>query len=156
MISDGLGVRDRGSFKQKEIGMRGWFALATVILFCGCDSRLDLHPVTGTVKFKDGTVPTGEMATITFQPVNLMEGKAASSNIESDGSYELWTLEQGDGGALAGDYNVTLNVIEGYPQPVHQVAREYTDPSTTPLKETVEPGKNQFDFEVEKPKKKRR
>ena len=51
---------------------------------------------------------------------------------------------------------MTLNIIEGYPQPIHQVAREYTDPSTTPLKETVKPGKNHFDFEVEKPKKKRR
>ena len=65
---------------------------------------MDLHEVTGTVKFADGSVPQGEMSTITFQPVNAMEGKAASSNIEPDGTFELYTLTPGDGGALAGQH----------------------------------------------------
>ena len=133
-----------------------FFALITLTLV-GCSDRMELHPVSGTVTFADGSVPQGEMATITFVPTNQMEGKGASSNIESDGSYKLWTLEPGDGGALAGDYRVTLSVTNGYPNLKHQVAREYADLRDTPLTATVVAGeKNVFDFEVEKPGKKKK
>ena len=117
----------------------------------GCSDRMDLHRVTGTVKYGDGSVPQGEMATITFVPTNAMDGKGASSTIESDGTFQLWTLEPGDGGALAGDYRVTLSVTNGYPNLQHQVAREFTDLRDTPLKATVVGGEdNEFDFVVEK------
>lgn len=114
---------------------------------------MELHHVDGTVAFDDGTVPQGEMATITFVPTNAMEGKGASSNIETDGTFELWTLEPGDGGALAGDYRVTLSVTNGYPNLKHQVAKEFSDLRETPLTATVVAGdKNHFDFVVGKPK----
>jgi hypothetical protein len=121
----------------------------------GCGKGgLELHEVTGTVKFKDGTVPQGDasMSTITFVPVNPMEGKAASSSIAPDGSFELYTARQGDGGALAGDYRVTLNVITGYPRGTQLVARQYTQFNETPLEATVKAGEeNHFDFQVDKP-----
>ena len=118
---------------------------------------MDLHPVTGTVVFEDGTVPEGEMATITFVPTNPMEGKGASSNIEKDGSFELWTLTPGDGGALAGDYRVTLSITKGYPNLKHQIARKFTDLHDTPLTAKVEAGQeNHFEFIVEPPGKKNR
>ncbi len=134
----------------RSLGVVGAVA---VLVLVGCSGgRLKLHEVTGTVKFQDGTVPSGEMATITFVPADPMEGKGASGNIESDGSFELWTLTQGDGGAMAGDYHVTLNVIKGYPRPRSMVAKKYTDLEDTPLNATVKAGeKNHFDFEVEKP-----
>ncbi len=124
-----------------------------VLVLVGCSGgRLKLHEVTGTVKFQDGAIPNGEMSTITFVPAEPMEGKAASGNIEPDGSFELWTITQGDGGALAGDYDVTLNVIRGYPRGRSMVAMKYTDLEDTPLNATVKAGeKNHFDFEVEKP-----
>lgn len=135
------------------------FAVGTLIFLfiIGCSERMPLHPVTGSVKFPDGSVPQGEMATITFVPLNVMEGKGASSSIEEDGTFRLWTLEQGDGGALAGEYRVTLSVTKGYPNLQHQVAREFTDLLDTPLTATVVAGEdNVFDFVVEKPKKKKR
>ena len=116
----------------------------------GCGGRLDLHEVTGTVKFTDGTVPQGEISMITFSPVVQLEGKAASSEIAADGTFELFTLDPGDG-ALAGDYKVTVHVIVGYPQSRSLVAKKYTDVDT-PLTATVKASeKNHFDFEVEKP-----
>jgi len=128
------------------------FAVVTLVLVGCSGGRLKLHEVTGTVKFQDGTIPSGEMATITFVPADPMVGKAASSNIEPDGSFALWTLTQDDGGALAGDYKVTLNVIKGYPRGRSMVAKKFTDLIDTPLKATVEAGeKNHFDFKVEKP-----
>ena len=133
------------------------FGCSLVLATIGCSERMPLHEVTGTVKFSDGSIPQGEMATITFVPTNVMEGKGASSNIESDGSFKLWTLEQGDGGALAGDYRVTLSVTRRYPKLEHMVAREFTDLRDTPLTATVKAGEeNVFDFIVEKPKKRRR
>ena len=122
------------------------------LCFVGCGSRLKLHKVTGTVKFPDGSVPQGEMATITFQPANVMEGKPASSNLEQDGSFQLFTLDQRDGGALAGDYRVIVHVTEDYPDLKFLVARKYADARETPLTATVKASqKNHFDFEVEKP-----
>ena len=134
--------------RQLTAFMGGYVLLLSV----GCaGDKLDLHEVTGTVKFKDGTVPQGEMSSITFTPVVVMERKGAFSEIEADGSFELYTLTQGDGGALAGDYRVTLNVIKGYPQRRSLVARKYTSLDETPLEATVKAGEqNHFDFEVEK------
>ncbi len=129
------------------------FPCLMVLLLSGCaGDELPLYEVTGTVKFADGSVPQGEMSTVTFVPVIPMEGKAASSNIEADGSFKLWTVRQGDGGALAGDYVVTLNVIKGYPRGKSMVAQKYADMRQSPLKATVRADEpNHFDFQVEKP-----
>jgi hypothetical protein len=136
---------------------RSVFVIVTMLLLplTGCGKGgLELHEVTGTVKFKDGTVPQGEpgMSTITFTPVNPMDGKAASSSIAPDGTFSLYTVRQGDGGALAGDYRVTLNVITGYPRGRQLVASQYANLNETPLEATVQAGeKNHFDFQVDKP-----
>ena len=124
--------------------------LALALAGCG---RGDPHvPVTGTVKFSDGSVPKGEIATITFQPVSAGPGaKGASSMIAEDGSFSLRTLKPGDG-ALPGDYLVTVHVMDGYPQGKSVVADVFTKASSTPLKETVDGSKeNHFDFVVERP-----
>lgn len=125
----------------------------TISALVGCDDGgLELHKVTGTVKYKDGSVPQGDMSTINFTPVNPMVGKAASSNIEPDGSFKLYTVRQGDGGALAGDYRVTVKVMTGYPRGRSLVASQYTELQETPLTATVKAGEpNHFKFEVEKP-----
>lgn len=118
----------------------------------GCNKdRMDLHKVTGTVKFEDGTIPQGETSNITFSPRVAMEGKAASSKIESDGTFSLWTLRPGDGGALAGDYRVIVTVADGYPDLKSKVAKEFSDAEKTPLEASVkDAGKNHFDFVVQK------
>jgi hypothetical protein len=125
----------------------------TVLACAGCGADgLELHAVTGTVTFKDGSVPQGEMSTITFTPVNPMVGKAASSTIAPDGSFELYTARQGDGGALAGEYRVTLNVITGYPRGTSLVSSAYTNLNETPLEATVKASEeNHFKFEVDRP-----
>jgi hypothetical protein len=124
--------------------------LALALTGCG---RGDPHvPVTGTVKFADGSVPTGDIASITFQPATGGPGtKGASSLIAEDGSFALRTLKPGDG-ALPGDYQVTLHVVDGYPRGKSLVADVFTKPNTTPLKATVgASNKNHFDFVVTKP-----
>lgn len=125
--------------------------IALALTGCG---RGDLHvPVTGTVKFADGSVPKGVIASITFQPASAGPGsKGASSTIApEDGSFELRTVQPGDG-ALPGDYLVTVNVMDGYPRGKSVVADKFTRATDTPLKATVDADKeNHFDFVVEKP-----
>ena len=124
--------------------------LALILAGCG---RGDPHvSVTGTVKFPDGSVPRGDIATVTFQPASAGPGaKGASSTIAEDGSFSLRTLKPGDG-ALPGDYRVTVHVMQGYPQGKSVVADVFTKATTSPLKATVGAGeKNNFDFVVKRP-----
>jgi hypothetical protein len=124
--------------------------LALILTGCG---RGDPHvPVTGTVKFADGSIPKADIASITFQPAAGGPGtKGASSLIAEDGSFSLRTVKPGDG-ALPGDYLVTVHVTDGYPRGKSLVADVYTKPDTTPLKATVDASKkNHFDFVVERP-----
>jgi len=92
------------------------------------------------------------MAVITFEPAGgNMEIKGASGDIAKDGTFELTTLEPGDG-AMPGDYIVTVRIMKGYPEPVFAVLKKYTEVQNTPLKATIEAGgKNHFDFEIERP-----
>ena len=141
---------------EKSLGdrfvKRSYLLLLLALVFTGC-GRGDPHvPVTGTVKFSDGSVPKGDVASITFQPASGGPGtKGASSLIAEDGSFSLRTLKPGDG-ALPGDYQVTVHVVDSYPRGKSLVADVFTKPSTTPLKATVDASKeNHFDFVVERP-----
>ena len=127
-------------------------AVAFVFTAWGCGSGHGYRPVTGTVKYSDGSLPKAEMATVTFEPEDgSAAAKGASGDIAEDGTFELTTIDPGDG-AAPGDYRVTVKIMDGYPDPKFAVANEFTDPALTPLKATVKPsGENHFDFEVEKP-----
>jgi hypothetical protein len=120
------------------------------ISVAGCGpAGLKLYPVTGTVKFADGTVPQGEFARVTFQPTGgAVDVKAASGDIQPDGSFQLMTIVPGDG-ALAGDYKVIVTVTKGYPDMVSLIGSEYGNAQDTPLNATVKAGEpNHFDFVV--------
>jgi hypothetical protein len=108
--------------------------------------------VTGTVKYSDGTVPKGTIASINFQPVaGTADTKAASGSITADGSFSLTTVQPGDG-ARPGEYVATVHVMDGYPAGKSLVAERFRDPGNSPLKATVtEDGENHFDFVVERP-----
>jgi hypothetical protein len=111
----------------------------------GCRDRGHTYvPVTGTVKYSDGTVPKGDIASITFQPAGAApDSKAASGTIKPDGTFALTTLTPGDG-ARPGDYVVKVTVTKDYPAMKSVV-------KNTPLKATVtEDGENHFDFVVER------
>ena len=128
-----------------------FFSLVAFSL-AGCGPTSTHVPVTGTVKFSDGTVPKGDIASITFQPTSAGPGtKGASGNIGPDGAFELRTVIPGDG-ALPGDYRVTVHVMQGYPDGKSMVADIYTRASATPLNATIAAGaENHFDFTVERP-----
>jgi hypothetical protein len=126
--------------------------LLIAISLTGCGKGPEYVPVTGTVKYADGTVPKGDAPAITFQPLEPGPNKkGASGTIAADGSFSLRTVQPGDG-AQPGEYKVTVHVMQGYPMGRQMVAPQYTSPDTTPLTATVEDGgENKFDFTVERP-----
>jgi hypothetical protein len=131
---------------------RLWMALLLTGALLGCGKGRPHIPVTGTLKFADGSVPKGEEGAITFQPTPGGPGtKGASSTIGDDGSFSLRTVVPGDG-ALPGNYAVTVHLVDSYRNGKSLIAKKFTKASTTPLKATVTTdGKNHFDFVVEKP-----
>jgi hypothetical protein len=128
------------------------FVLLVVVVVIGCGKGPEYVPVTGTVKYSDGTVPKGDAPAITFQPVEAGPGKkGASGTIAEDGTFSLQTINPGDG-AQPGDYKVTVHVMKGYPRGKQMVAEKYTRPDTTPLNATVKADDdNNFDFTVDRP-----
>ncbi len=125
-----------------------------LLLAAGCSGGPDVTmvPVRGTVKFKDGAVPKGEVATVQFEPVAGGPGevrKMARGDIRPDGSFELSTVKPGDG-AIAGKYKVVFTIHKTYMGRESLIAEKYTKPETTPYEVTVEPGVKPFEFEVEK------
>jgi hypothetical protein len=130
---------------------------------CGNDDLERRYAVHGKVT-RQGKA--GQTGTINFLPVKDANGRVASGEIKSDGSYTLTTKDPGDG-ALAGDYVVTINMSEvdrskvesmpgGMPR-LDQMSRvrvkalvptKYSDPSKTDFKAKVEPKSNFFDFDI--------
>lgn len=128
------------------------FLVASFVL-SGCSAPdFGVVPVSGTVKYSDGSIPKGDIATITFEPdTSKADSKAATGDIMEDGTFKLTTADPHDG-ALPGEYKVTVMIMEGYPEGVLGVADEYRDKNTTPLKATVKPsGNDPFEFTIERP-----
>lgn len=131
---------------------------------CGDDGYGRRHPVYGTVSHKGEPVERGR---ITFTPTDP-EGRVASGEIR-DGSYELTTVDPGDG-ALAGSYKVSvtavevddsevlanagggvgnqMDVIKAQQAAVPLIPAKYQLADTSGLTAEVEEGSNEIDFDL--------
>ncbi len=126
---------------------------ATAILLClilgACGSDDGLARVKGTVTL--GGEPL-EGATVQFQRVGE-EGSPSAGRTDAKGRYELmFTFDKR--GALPGEHNVTITTAETY---FDDDGQEQERPERVPakynrqtrLKETVEPGRNTIDFDLQ-------
>ena len=108
--------------------------------------------VTGKISYTDGSNPTGGIAVIRFEVASGSSTelrKAASANIEPDGSYELMTIRPGDG-AFYGDYDVVFTIQKSYRISKQLVAEKYTLATSSPFQRTIDSPSHVFDFEIEK------
>ena len=137
----------------------------SLVWVMGCDSGSGLAPVTGTVKFADGSPLTqGEI---------IFSGKDSSprGQIKSNGSFTLYTGEEA--GAAVGSYQVFITGVhsdpdaggyqppdesgappESRPAPVTSgllIDEKFTRVETSGITQEVKSGKNNFDIVVEKP-----
>jgi hypothetical protein len=124
------------------------FLLACVSL--GCNSGPAISPVSGTVKFEEGSFPACEIASVQFVPVQRTDiSQTSTGMIQADGTYKLSTFNPDDG-AMPGEYKVTFQIHKTYIGRESLVAPEFTDHTTTPFTVTVKSGRNKFDFTVKK------
>ena len=142
---------------QESLPARGSAILLLAVVAIsaiGCGSSgPQMGEVTGRAAYQDGVPPSGGVAVIRFEPVGRSaEGysKAASGDINQDGSYELQTIKPGDG-ALYGTYKVVFTILDSYRSGKSLVAEQYTSAETTPLEVVVDASSQTFDFEIERP-----
>lgn len=130
---------------------KAMFAALACVVLIGCGEASPYVPASGTVKYDDGTVPQGDIASITFQPKTSGPGtKGAQGSIKPDGSFELHTLRQGDG-VKPGAYIVTVNVMLGFSGGNSVIPVKYSKARETPLSAEIEAnGENRFEFIIEK------
>jgi hypothetical protein len=126
--------------------LRSMCVLATLLLV-GCGGDAKMLPVSGTVKYADGSIPKGETARVVFQPSD--DGRPATGTIGDDGAFEMMTETPGDG-ALPGNYKVVLEIWKSYRDQESVVPEEYGDAATTPLEATVDADHTHFEFTVER------
>jgi hypothetical protein len=126
--------------------------LLLAVVSVGCGKGDPYVPVTGTVKYSDGSALKGFERMVTFQPMPSGPGtKGASSLIADDSTFSLRTLRPGDG-ALPGNYVVTVHAVDAVRDGKSLVAEVFTNAQSTPLKATVTAdAENHFDLTVERP-----
>jgi hypothetical protein len=108
--------------------------------------------VSGTVVYTDGSVPTGGLCLVRFEPTDSSTAeirKGATCDIGPDGSFELFTRVPGDG-VYNGDYAVTFEVKKGPMDPISYIPQKYRMASSTPYKVKVEGDKDDYKFEIER------
>jgi len=123
------------------------FLTASII---GCSSGPATGEVQGKVTFKGKPVTEG---TVTF--LNSKEGGAGEGKLDTDGNYTI------QGKLVVGEYVIVINppvhIVDtdpgkSPPAPVEKQApnipMKYRVQGSTPLKETVKEGKNEFNFDL--------
>lgn len=93
-------------------------SFAALLLMTGCGRHIgpEVHPVRGIVTLDGDPL---EAATVGFTPVDSSTGLPATGVTDAEGVYTLTTVQGGKpgGGAMIGDYLVTIDKISVEEQP---------------------------------------
>jgi hypothetical protein len=93
-----------------------------------------MYQVSGQVLYKDGSVPTGAVCLVGFQPAassSAKVSKAATGVIGPDGSFEMITRQPGDG-VHPGEYDVRFVVRKNGTDPASSmIPLKYEEAATS-------------------------
>lgn len=122
--------------------------VAALLVASGC-GKSDWGYLRGTVKLNGQPVGPG---TLQLQPIDATHAGAMAS-FGDDGNYSVFSSGRKDG-AHTGEYKVIVSGGEEFgledpgPKPKSNIPARYSNSDTTDLKVTIEPGKQNFDFEL--------
>ncbi len=123
--------------------------LSALLLGCcaGCGARgdgtlPDLIPVKGRVFLNGQPLTTG---TIRFEPDDF--GRPASGNLQSDGTFVLTTLKDGDG-VVPGHHQVSITDSNLKSKTAAALKKFTSSKTTKKLEADVSPEKTDFTFEI--------
>ena len=103
-------------------------------LGCGSESAYPIVPVTGVVKYDDGT---------------LIPPRPGLGEVDpADGSVTISTYDFGDG-LIRGKHKVTAQALDEKNQPTKAISRMYLSAESTPLEVDTEAGS--FELMIKKP-----
>ena len=100
---------------------------------------------------KDGSVPQGGVRIVQFVPAKDTAAeirKAASGQIQDDGSFVAYTRKPGDG-VFLGKYDVTFSVWKTAMDSTSLIDLKFSRATTTPYHITVENDVDDLKFELE-------
>jgi hypothetical protein len=126
-------------------------ALLCMIATLGCQRGPKMYHVSGKVLYKDGSVPRGGVAVVSFMPTKESTAEvrqAASGAIGPDGSFSMFSRVAGDG-VYAGDYAVTFTVLKAPMDPRPLILEKYRSIALTPYKVTVDRDIDDLSYEIE-------
>jgi hypothetical protein len=115
--------------------------------FCGgCGAKgagkmPDLIPVKGKVTFKGQPLTIG---TVRFEPDDF--GRPASGKLQSDGTFVLTTLTEGDG-VVAGHHRVAITGIDPKSKDA-KALKKYSDSARSKFEAEVSAEKTEFSFDI--------
>lgn len=122
---------------------------------CGSSEPFDYVPVTGSVKFDDGSLIQAHRVVVTFYPQSPPKDPkthprpgVAQVNT-ADGTFTQVTSHKPNDGIVPGLHKVTVQAFDEQEQPVDIIAAEFTDVEKTPLTHDTVSG-SKFDFKVKK------
>jgi hypothetical protein len=135
-----------GKIKTRQSFAAALVALGATLAGCGGEGRGYLD---GVVKLNGQPVGPG---TISLEPV---EGKhaGAMASFGEDGRYSIVSAGRKEG-APPGEYRVLIHggadfgTETGAPQPASKIPARYSQPSTSDLKITLQPGRQSHDFDL--------
>jgi hypothetical protein len=111
---------------------------------CGCGTSsatpVALIPVKGKVTYKGQPVTKGVVR------FDSDYGRPASGQIQADGTFELTTLQPGDG-VVAGEHRVYLSGLDKN-LAKDRALQKYSSPSSSKLTAEVSPEKTEFTFDL--------
>lgn len=96
-------------------------------------------------------MPKGGVCLVQFQPTADSPAevrKAASGNIESDGSFRVFTRKPGDG-IFLGKYAVIFSIWKGPMEPISYVDKKFTKAESTPYIVEIDGDRDDLLFEIE-------
>ena len=132
----------------------GWPIGVAVLLAAagslGCSGKQTAQ-VSGRVQYKDGSPITGGVRIIRFEPTvdsTAVVRKAASSEIGTDGTFQVYTRRPGDGVYL-GSYAVTFTVLTSPMGGKSLIKPEYGSADTTPYTVEVTGDMEDLVYEIE-------
>jgi hypothetical protein len=111
-----------------------------------------MAPVTGTVRYDDGTPVTG--GEVTLHPADDPKLPTGVAYIQPDGRFAVFTEKPGDG-VRTGKYKVGVAPpTDDYgPRNPRPIDPKFADPATSGITFEVKPGPNTLDVTVTRPKK---
>lgn len=128
-------------------GLRLAAVALALIAAAGCGRRM--CPVEGKVTYRDGAPLPGGM--VIFESLEADVKTSWRGHIGKDGSFRLGTEGEEDG-VPEGRYRVLVVPLFGVNgAPAVRIDPKYERPETSPLEYTVVRGKNEANFEIDRP-----